>query len=99
MSTSTLVIKTKSGSVYYLDAAHKTVQRISGGAHYAGRAANSPDKYLSATFAVGVPLRILWGFGRDQYSPNDDLPDEPRERWTVTSAVISVEPLVDCMAR
>lgn len=96
--TSTLVIKTTSGSVYHVDVAKKTCVRQSGGSHYSGRAVDAPTMYHTISFVVGQPMAILWGYGRDKYSPDSAPDDATNQRWTYTSDVTSVEPLVDCMA-
>lgn len=96
MSAAILVVKTKSGSVYHVDPVNKTCKRMSGGAHYYGRASVAADSYRAMTLEIGQPMGIHWGSGRDEFSPDDGLPDEPRERYTHTSDVVSIEPLVDC---
>lgn len=98
MSSAILVVKTKSGSTYHVDPVKKTVLRVEGGAHYAGRAVDGAMQYTNIHMEVGEPMGIYWGEGRDQYSPDDGLDDKDRQRHTYTSSVLSIEPLVDCMA-
>ncbi len=86
-------IETASGSTYILDTDAKTILRR-GGDHYVGRACGVAAKYLSiSTPEVGRRLNVFWGNGRDEFSPDDGLADEPRLRSTVTNVVTSVEAL------
>jgi hypothetical protein len=85
------IIKTKSGSVYELDTDAKTILRVSGGGHYAGRACGKPCKYEEIHGPeIGSCLRIVWGSGRDEFSPDDGHDDEGRLRMTTTSPVVEI---------
>lgn len=83
---------TKSGSIYEVRTAESgclEVRRASGGAHYAGRC----DDWKPCESAEIYAGRLLigWGKGRDEYSPDDGLPDDLRYRVTETSEVVRTE--------
>ena len=89
---------TKTGSMYDVlktEAGTLVRQAKAGGKYVEGRA---NGKWTPAQDAgpsgLGwdAPLFIYWGPGRDEHSPTDDgIPDEKRQRNTVTSPIVRVE--------
>jgi hypothetical protein len=80
---------TKSGSIYEVDGLK--VRRVTGGEHYQGRACDDWLDAQEVRATEGLPMYIYWGAGRDEYSPDDGLPDAERQRFTITSQVVRVE--------
>lgn len=83
-------ITTKSGSIYEVDEVQRLVRRVKAvGVH---RITEAWKPYERHWLAIGSPLALVWGTGRDEFSPDDDgIPDETRTRYTHTSPVVTLE--------
>lgn len=82
-------VTTKSGSIYEVDEVQKLVRRVKAtGVH---RITEAWKPYERHWLTIGAPLALLWGTGRDEFSPDDGHPDEARIRYTHTSPIVAME--------
>lgn len=82
-------ITTRSGSIYELDEAEKMIRAVQ--RHGLHRIGPEWKAYQDVILNEYEPMWVFWGPGRDEYSPDDDMPDDHRNRVTFTSTVIAIE--------
>ncbi len=93
-----LEFTTKSGSVYVADVVNKRIKRTRGTG--TNRIQNDWKDYQELIGgAVGQPLKIYWGSGKDEFSDkadkigNQNAPEADIRRHTVTSLVVELKHL------
>ncbi len=82
-------VVTESGSLYEVDTEGKRVRALARSGNH--RIGPEWKPYEQITYALGQPMWVHWGSGRDEFSPDDGLPDEPRVRMTHTSPIRAIE--------
>lgn len=84
----TLRVTTKSGSIYEVNAEDRMIRAVKRTGDH--RIVPEWKPYDSIHLELHHSMVVFWGRGRDEFSPDDGLPDEARTRHTWTSQVVDI---------